>query len=282
MSKRFLNLGQPVNWASPLNYGLVSWWMGMPNNQGGGTLFDLTRRSPGTLTNMDPSTDWVPDARPGSLGKCLDYDGSNDYVGVPYHTLWNTSDSQTFSIWIKPSSFSNYDPFFSRWLETANQRVWALALFSDAKVYAYNCSDGGATLGLLASASTLTANVWTHVCVTMDTTDASTGKKIYINGRLDASGAMTTLFDSTTAEVTIGRAEVFAASAHYFVGQANDARIYLGAKSAQDVWAIYTDSLTGYQQTLNRWSRKAGRAASGKGGIFRSSIFNSAIIRGVA
>jgi hypothetical protein len=115
----------------------------------------------------------------------------------------------------------------------------------------------------------------------MDSSDATTGKKIYLNGKLDATGAMTTLFDSTSTAVSIGRAQVFAGAVHYFAGQIDDARIYAGSKTAAEVRAIYADSLDYSRQTLRRWGRSVGKAPA-TGQIFRSSIFHSAIIRGAA
>ncbi len=45
----------------------------------GDKVYDLSgNNNTGTLTNMDPSTDWVA----GKFGKALDFDGDNDYVNV--------------------------------------------------------------------------------------------------------------------------------------------------------------------------------------------------------
>lgn len=72
----------PVNWSHSLNRGLVSWWLAVPNRMGFGSVTwrDLCGRNHGTLTSMDPATDWVgPRGRPGGWG-ALDFDGSDDHV----------------------------------------------------------------------------------------------------------------------------------------------------------------------------------------------------------
>ena len=45
----------------------------------GGTLRDISgNKNHGTLTNMDPATDWVV----GEKGLALDFDGSDDYIEI--------------------------------------------------------------------------------------------------------------------------------------------------------------------------------------------------------
>ena len=62
----------------------------------------------GTLTNMDPSTDWVA----GKIGSGLDFDGNNDFVdiGVPASTILDLSDAFTVMAWVKPTG-----SFHSSW-----------------------------------------------------------------------------------------------------------------------------------------------------------------------
>ena len=73
-------LGAQLRRDHPLAAGLVGAWL--CNEGSGGTVQDYSGNgNTGTLTNMDPSTDWVP----GPDGYCLDFDGSNDYINVPSH-----------------------------------------------------------------------------------------------------------------------------------------------------------------------------------------------------
>lgn len=74
---RLIDLGDPVA-DHPLNYGLVAWWLGLPNTSGGGTLFDLVRQPgyDGTLTNGPTRT---PD--PSGFGGVAVTSGSSQYVG---------------------------------------------------------------------------------------------------------------------------------------------------------------------------------------------------------
>ena len=95
--------------------GLVGLWAPMLGPTGV-TLGDWSgRRKHGTLTNMDPATDWVP----GPMGRALDFDGSDDYVDVPFGKGLNVGGDYTACYWAKitPPSvqkhlFSVYDDLF--------------------------------------------------------------------------------------------------------------------------------------------------------------------------
>lgn len=70
-SRDNVDWGQPVNWNHPLNHGLASWWIAVSNHMGYGSLSwrDMVQKSSnhGTLTNMDPATDWVAGDHFGAL-----------------------------------------------------------------------------------------------------------------------------------------------------------------------------------------------------------------------
>lgn len=71
----------------------------------------------GTLTSMDPGTDWVwvP-----SLGRwALDFDGSNDYVALP-NNMRNADAAGTFAAWIKPTTLAAVREIFSLGIGTAD------------------------------------------------------------------------------------------------------------------------------------------------------------------
>jgi len=72
---------------------------------GGVTAYDSSPYgNDGTLTNMDPATDWQPDANWNRYR--LDFDGSNDYVTIPAacHSWIGTGD---FTVSVRVSAISN-------------------------------------------------------------------------------------------------------------------------------------------------------------------------------
>ena len=64
---RSVDWRQPINWADPLNDGLVSWWIAVPNYTAGtATWRDLCQRNDGTLTNFaNVDTAWQTQGQPG-------------------------------------------------------------------------------------------------------------------------------------------------------------------------------------------------------------------------
>ena len=63
----------------------------------GSTLRDVSgNNNHGTLTDMDPATDWVISGNPRLPGWALDFDGSNDYIDIPSFNVANI----TIEAWI--------------------------------------------------------------------------------------------------------------------------------------------------------------------------------------
>ena len=87
------------------NSGLVGYWS-MEEGTGNSRTFDRSGNgNTGTLTSMDPLTDWV-NGNTG-LGQALDFDGSDDYVLTTLSTALNDF---TACAWFKASSpINNYD-----------------------------------------------------------------------------------------------------------------------------------------------------------------------------
>ena len=81
MTRPMINLADPVNRSHPHNRGLVSWWMALPGLTGGSKFTNLLGRHHGSLTNMNPATDWVGTTRPGGWG-ALDFSGGSEHVRV--------------------------------------------------------------------------------------------------------------------------------------------------------------------------------------------------------
>jgi Concanavalin A-like lectin/glucanases superfamily len=82
--------------------GLVGHWKF--DESGGSTAVDSSGSgNTGTLTNMDPSTDWVA----GKVGNALDFDGSNDYVSLGNNALGNLGDLHTVTAWVKMNPNNN-------------------------------------------------------------------------------------------------------------------------------------------------------------------------------
>jgi hypothetical protein len=101
LNTRKLNLGQPINWANPLNRGLVSRWQVVPEWEGSQKLFDLAAFNHGTLTN---GPTWSSLGRPGGYGS-ITTDGVDDYIDLAgttrLGTLLGSGLTLGVSFWLK-------------------------------------------------------------------------------------------------------------------------------------------------------------------------------------
>jgi len=80
---RSIDWRQPVNWSDPLNDGLVSWWLAIPNHTSGtSTWRDLCGKNDGTLTNFaNVDQAWQTQGQAGGFG-ALEFDGTDDHVAA--------------------------------------------------------------------------------------------------------------------------------------------------------------------------------------------------------
>ena len=106
--------------------GLVGAWVPRLGPTGR-TLQDVSgNKNHGTLTNMNPASDWVE----GDDGWGLDFDGFNDYVRVAGNSTLGLADTDfTISLWIKWSAVAENDNkgVFSKYNSTTGQRGWMVA-----------------------------------------------------------------------------------------------------------------------------------------------------------
>lgn len=236
---RYIDLGNPVA-KHPLNEGLVAWWLPLPNNQGGGTLFDLLGRYNGMLTS---GPTWV--AGPSGF-QAPSFDGSNDYVALPANVLSSTT--FTLAVRFYPTSISTYHAAFSIYASDSN----SVELFIHAE--GGNGSLGGGNYSNWARASAvLSANQWAWVGLT------STGSvtQLYLNG--DTTGTTGTTNISTFSEVAeIGSRESIGSHLYPFSGVIAEVKLYNGrCLDASLMQKLYDDGMRGYPDTLRRRPKRS-------------------------
>lgn len=161
---------------------------------------------------------------------------SSQYLSKSAEAGMDVSDL-TVSFWVKFASFADYEACVSRWNEAGAVRSWAITCFSDGKLYVYNSSDGSGNAYI--SSTALSTGVWYHIVVVYDSSDAVTGKRIYINGSLDTSGAMSGIKTGTSTALQIGNAVQFGGTTAYFDGQIDEVDIWSVALTGSDVTTLY-------------------------------------------
>jgi len=156
------------------------------------------------------------------------FDGTGDYLQAPAGTdfSYGTGDF-TFEAWIYPTT-SGTDKIIYAQTTSGNNYVNLALTTSNTFSVQINASGAGNNV---TSTGTVTANVWTHIAVTRQ----STVVKLFINGVQDGSGTRNVDLQISSTVPTIG---TFSHSSTLnFAGYIQDFRIYKGV-------AKYTSNFT--------------------------------------
>jgi len=152
---------------SKLRDGLVGAWCPSVSGWGGNVLRDLSGQgNHGTLTNMDPATDWVV-----SGGKqAIDIDSTNDWIDIPDIAF---ASQFTFSAWVNSSSYSATKIIFGE--DSGNSSGGPKIGFDSNVFFIRIISSSSATIPGPAT------NTWTHFAITRD----NDGKvDLFVSGNL--------------------------------------------------------------------------------------------------
>jgi len=260
-----LHLVDPANplTGDPLNDGLVFWWKGLPSKTGGITAFDLSGYgNHGTLTNMDPATDWVAGPRGG---RALDFDGVNDYVDCGTDSSLDNGADTTISVWVYPSTVSGEHSIAGKF-SSSNNGYWLRQNTDDIQWFGVNNAVRTAT-------NVLSANSWHHIVGVRNGTILT----IYVAGEQSATGDAGGSVNPVHANpFIIGRRSD--SSAEYFNGPIDDVRILNRALLSSEIKAVYHDSLQGYPRTLRRMGRVIFPAAVAVGFAGKSHIIGGGMV----
>lgn len=226
----------------------------------GSTLYDWSgRKRAGTLTNMDPATDWVLSGG----GYALDHDGSNDRTSLGAIPEMDGAVQFSLSAWIatvsRPSNFV-YSGIFMRRGATFNQRAGIMlggASAGDSDDLIFQCGNGGNTYGY-TTLNFLSDAVWHHVAWIYDGNQSTNALKLlgYIDGiarTLTFSGTIPTTLASDGGALQLG---TDGASTFTNV-QIDDARAYSRVLTPPEIRLLSQRRGIAYEQR-NRSYKSAG------------------------
>lgn len=197
----------------------------------------------GTLTNMDPGTDWVSDA-----GRyALDFDGSNDTVTLPAsYGEGTTTGSFSVTAWAKLRAQSA-GVVFGRF---ANSKLLQLH-YETFSSYGWRVAYGVSPFDDIRVGSLAVLNRWYALAFTFA---AGTGS-LYVDGiAIGADAALTGAFNDTTPN-NIGRRA--GDNLVLFNGQIDDVRLYNRAISAAEVRLLASRRGIAYEMATRRRSSSA-------------------------
>ena len=150
----------------------------------------------------------------GKFGRALSFDGSNDRVDVPDANSLDLGNAMTLEAWVKPTSNAGWRTAILK--ERGNNLVYGLYSSNGTKPAGETFT--GAENGL-AAPSALALNTWTHIATTYD----GAALRLYVNGALAATKAITGTMPSTANPLRIGGNAVWG---EYFAGLIDEVRVY--------------------------------------------------------
>ena len=177
-----------------------------------------------------------------SQNNCLEFDGFNDRVVVSKSL--NGYSEITVEAWVNPYSFNTQSPdnFISNVLGHDDASVLMRIGDEDASnmvddnraQFVVITQNGGVKCN---STTEMEVNTWYHIAGTYD----GSSVKIYVNGILEDSKALTGSVSTAMSEINIGGQN---SSSRFFEGKIDDARIWSIARTeAQLRQNIYTEIL---------------------------------------
>jgi len=215
----------------PRSHNIVGRWVPSAGATGSRLIDRSGRSNHGTLTNMDPASDWV--ASGGKLA--LDFDGSNDHVAIGP----GLAQSGDFSVmgWANVRAIGTNPQLCSRALfGNPFPQNWLLFIRTDEGTaeWALQTTNASGTRYQIKGGGLVSTNVWTHVCVSYSLNGAS----LYLNG------TPITVITIGTPNATPVSGQVvniggYANVTNFFNGLIDDVMIYNTALTPSEVLEIY-------------------------------------------
>jgi len=225
-----------------LRDGLVGAWAPSVSGWGGNVLRDLSGQgNHGTLTNMDPATDWVV-----SGGKqALDFDGVDDgVVCANAGRMLSSAKQATFSAWFYKSNSGQAS------VDVIGSGQFALIWSNVSQIFYVYCvkaGQAGFPFPYIAYNKNLLA--WNNFTVVYDGTEpAATRCKLYANGEL-----LVLIENGGTVQDTLGQfTNLRLGQASPGASQIDDVRIYNRALSESEIRLLASERGIGLRPQRTR------------------------------
>jgi hypothetical protein len=225
--------------ADTFTRGLVGYWN---FDDGAGTNANdaSDQNNDGTLTTMDPNTDWVS-GKAGN-GGALDFDGSDDYVSVTNETNFDFERTDSFSmfVWINQDASAD-NTIVGKMSDTAPNTGFEIRTTSD-KIRAILRNDNSpANQIIVDSTSAISSSQWYHVGFTYDGSSAASGVIVYIDGVAETPSVVSDTLSATilhNLNFTIGNRSD--GTGAVWNGKIDEVRVYNRALSAAEIRYHYS------------------------------------------
>ena len=203
---------------------------------------NLSLPAPKTLSSQE-AKEW-----PVGTPMALSLNGDNAYIAVPNQGDFAFSGAPfTIEAWINVASFTH------NWqaIVTQGDNSWRLHRYYNTNKIAFGTS--GLSNGDLVSTAELEVGRWYHIAAVFTGTE----KRIYIDGKLDASVQVTGTLGGSQFPVCIG--ENGQTRGRYFKGSIAEVRIWKTSRSQASISKFMHSQMTGTEKNLvSCWRFEAG------------------------
>ncbi len=216
-SQEELNASWTPQWSS-----LVGYW------SLNGDALDKTGNGHNGTVQGTPA--WASSSKLGS--GALAFDGSTNYITVPYHADFHPANTATVCAWINPATLiaGNVGVVTNRTTNTNNSLLLSLV---NQNIY-FHMRDTSAWVVAGTTDNPIQTNIWQHVCGTVK---ADSRIRIYVNGNLkNETPASGTLNYNANQNLVIGKD---AWGAMYFNGQIDEVSFFSAELTSSEILQIY-------------------------------------------
>ena len=227
-----MNAGHPAP-GSPVGSAVGEWSFEegygdtVHNTGNGGTTLNGDLAGSGTTC---PTTGACPTwTNSGKFGKALSFDGTDDYINVPYSTSLNVSDV-TLSVWVYPTAIELQN--LIRYETESGGVRYTLGLAASGRIQAGFGPSGG-TIYPTTPASIYATSNWYHIVSTYNSTSGE--GKIYVNGKLYETVTSSGPLNSGNQALTIG----YSGTTSWLHGSVDDFRLYNSALTEDQIKLLY-------------------------------------------
>jgi hypothetical protein len=185
----------------------------------------------------------------GFLGKTVyNFDGDGDHVEVPSSSELNLTESMTVAAWVKIDSKPDSHPRIVQKENTNDAYIlWNSDDTGHIDEYGWRVDINGTNYDVYTEGETYSGN-WDFVVGTYDGTEL----RIYLNGKLSSSEALSGEVSTTTSPLTIGGDKDNNSSE--LDGKISEVRIYNHALTPAEVQYLYNVTKRGRQVSSEKQS----------------------------
>jgi hypothetical protein len=171
----------------------------------------------------------------GKFGGALSFDGSNDIVTVADSNSLDLTNGMTLEAWVRPTAVNAWRTIMLK--ERTGGLVYAMYGNTDTNRPSGHTFIGASEFDTRGTAQ-LAANTWTHLATTYD----GLNLRLYVNGVLASSKAVTGSMTASTGALRIGGNTIWS---EWYSGLIDEVRVYNKALTATEVGQDMNRPITG-------------------------------------